>query len=519
MGETKLISVLVIVTLLLGGVTLLLLPKGPISLGGDLVIENYEVNLLSDGTLTENYTFNVANSGQYRMLFRYWDDLLSFGPLDRPYIEFVNLDYPSGTTGYAKNYWGDVRVFGEQSHLYTIDSLAYNSEVGAYTPAYYNKGKYTLKMNYIMHPPIQYDEEVSHFNLKLLREHVPITKFTITLPKEYIVKVYPHPPNLKISETQNNFIITGSSAENELLEVELLLKPEYVNIIDGFPQKMSGVRRQTETANLLYSVPYYASRALNRLTSLLLIIVPFIFLYIYYRYGKEKSFTVPEFLSFVPNSNLKPWVVNLLFEGEADTFNMNAFYSTLLDLHRRNKIEIKEKANPKYITIKLKDTKDLDNFETKVINFIQRVGGDNGVVDTESIDSLAKSARTNVFNQSTMSNYQSSLNSISNVKETDRAIIKNYIVAGRTRPVPVLILGVILAIISVIMMFIPFTTNALSSLIASIVIVVQSIIALAFPTTLFGIWKNDTYKEKLEWDAFRKFLSDLALMKQYSPND
>ena len=141
-------------------------------------------------------------------------------------------------------------------------------------------------------------------------------------------------------------------------------------------------------------------------------------------------------------------------------------------------------------------------------------------VDTESIDSLAKSARNNVINQTTMLSYQSSLNSITSVKSTDREIIRNYIVEGRTRPVPVLISGIVLAIISIIMLLlVPFATNALSSLIASIIIVIQSIIAIAFPTTLFGIWKNDSYKEKLEWDAFTKFLSDLALMKKYSPGD
>ncbi|HII95933.1 MAG TPA: DUF2207 domain-containing protein, partial [Candidatus Methanofastidiosum sp.] len=367
MAESKQITVLVLVTLLIGATALLLLPKGPIVFEGDLVVDNYEVTFHSDGTLSERYTYDVKNSGQYRMLFRYWDDILSFEKLGRSYIEFVDIKYPSGTIGYAKDYKGDVRLFGDESHSYTIDSLAYTNEVGAYNPSYFNKGKYELEYNYILHPPIQYDSEVSHLNLKLQREHIPIKNFKIMIAKESIVKVYPHPPNLKVSEDQNYIIITGTSPENELLEIELLLKPDYINSINGFPENISGVRQKTEMANLLYTVPFYAAKFLYALTSLLLIIVPFIFLYIYYRHGKEKSFTVPEFLSFVPNDKLKPWVVNLLFKDEANTFDMNAFYSTLLDLHKRHKIEIKEKENPKYITIKLKDKTDLDHFETKVI--------------------------------------------------------------------------------------------------------------------------------------------------------
>jgi len=495
------------------------LPKESIFFEGDLVVNNYEATFLSDGTVTEKYTYEVKNSDQYRMLFRYWDDLLSFEKLERPYIEFWDVNYPAGTTGYAKDYAGEVIVFGEKSHSYAIDSLAYPNEVGSYTPSYYKKGEYDLEIKYILHPPIQYDSEVSHLNIKFQDKHIPIKKFKIVLPKEYVVKVYPHPPNLKVSETTDQIIITGSSAENVLLEVELLLKPEYIKVIDGFPEETSNVRQKTEIANLLYTVPFYAALILNTLTSSLLLLVPFIFLYFYYRYGKEKSFTVPEFLSFVPNPKLKPWVVNLLFNGEANTFDTNALYSTLLDLHKRGKIEIKEKANPKFITIKVKDAEGLDNFETKILKFVQKVG-DNGIVDTEEIDSLAKRARSNSLNQMTMSSYQSSLNSITNVKETDRDIIKNYITAGRTRPLPVLIIGVVLAIVSIIMMLVaPYAINTLSSLIASIVIVIQSIVAMVFPTTLFGLWKGDTYKEKLEWDAFRKFLSNLALMKQYSPAD
>ncbi|MDD1652198.1 MAG: DUF2207 domain-containing protein, partial [Methanomicrobiales archaeon] len=41
----------------------------------------------------------------------------------------------------------------------------------------------------------------------------------------------------------------------------------------------------------------------------------------------------------------------------------------------------------------------------------------------------------------------------------------------------------------------------------------------SFPPTLFGRWKDDYYREKLQWDAFARFLSDIALMEQYAPAD
>jgi hypothetical protein len=43
--------------------------------------------------------------------------------------------------------------------------------------------------------------------------------------------------------------------------------------------------------------------------------------------------------------------------------------------------------------------------------------------------------------------------------------------------------------------------------------------ALIFPTTLFGRWKGEYYREKLQWDAFTAFLSDLAMVEKYGPKD
>jgi len=42
---------------------------------------------------------------------------------------------------------------------------------------------------------------------------------------------------------------------------------------------------------------------------------------------------------------------------------------------------------------------------------------------------------------------------------------------------------------------------------------------LLLPPQVFGRWKGDYYRERLEWEAFRNFLSDLAMMKKYAPED
>ena len=39
------------------------------------------------------------------------------------------------------------------------------------------------------------------------------------------------------------------------------------------------------------------------------------------------------------------------------------------------------------------------------------------------------------------------------------------------------------------------------------------------PHAFFGKWKANFYKEKLEWDAFKSFLSDYAMIEKYVPED
>ena len=48
----------------------------------------------------------------------------------------------------------------------------------------------------------------------------------------------------------------------------------------------------------------------------------------------------------------------------------------------------------------------------------------------------------------------------------------------------------------------------------------QSLIPAAIaPRTVFSRWRDDLYKEKLEWDAFKSFLRDPNMMQKYAPQD
>ncbi len=292
----------------------------------------------------------------------------------------------------------------------------------------------------------------------------------------------------------------------------------FMDGIDGFPQFVPDVRQQAADANRWSPVLYGAASLLYGLAVLLALLMPFILLGVYLRYGREKPFTVPEYLSFTPNTALKPWQVNLLFKGDALEFDDNGFYATVLDLHRQGKIVVTEKPEGGGVTVRIVSGESTDPYEQRVLNFLANVADDH-VVDTAELAAFAETARRSPGYQHRILQYQQSLAALT--KSVDTTLSRQYIRDGRELVLPLLFLGAIpcgLAILAFILA--PWAAYLLIPAgVLSFIVAVQVGIAALFPSTLFGIWKDDHYKEKLEWDAFAYFLSDLALIRQYSPAD
>jgi uncharacterized membrane protein len=375
----------------------------------------------------------------------------------------------------------------------SIRLLAETNEVGAYNPSYYDASSYTVSYLFRIHPPLETDEDVAHLNLKLADRHIPYRNVKIVFKDaDYIEKVYPHPPYLKVSKNGLDIIVTGSSRSDQLLEVELLLEKESIDQIEGFPSTVENVRRKTVEANRGLILQYYIGLALRYGTGGLAIMMPFLLVGLYYVYGREKDYTVPRYLSTVPNESRKPWIVNQIFEGTPVDYDDNGFYATLLDLEMKKKIEFKEKN-----TLADENTVDTD----KIQKFTETIKeGEAG------IDSFAY-------------RLQIKLNQLTTY--ADQNISSDFIVRGRARLVPLLVFTIIVLIISVISVItLSFDlTSTITIPVMSIIALIQSLIAMFFPTTLFGRWKGDLYKEKLEWDAFTRHLDDYSRIREYAPQD
>jgi uncharacterized membrane protein len=519
--ERQQIISLVAITLFVGVLAVAGATALPGLLRGDLDVQHYDAVFFENGTLVERYTYDVRAAGEYRMLFRYWDAPLTFHAVDRPHIEFLGMTAPPGTVGYVKDSDGEVRTAAGSASpgdLAVIQDHAFANEVGLFNPGYFAPGTYTVEYRYQVRPPVEYDDAWAHLNLKLVDEHIPYRDLRITLPfAGDIEEVYTHPPTLEVERTAEAVVITGSASQDDALNVELVLDPAFTENVNGFPEYVPDVRQKTADANRWPKVLYGAAEVLYGLSILLVLAMPFILLGIYIRYGREKQFTVPEYLSFTPNVALKPWQVNLLFKGDALEFDDNGFYATVLDLHRQGKIVVTEKPDGG-VTVRIVSGESQDPYEQRVLNFLGNVAGDH-VVDTADLEAFARTAQRSPGYQHRILQYQQSLTALT--RNVDTTLSRQYVRDGREIVLPLIFLGAIPCGLSILtLIFAPGAAYLLVPAgILSFIVAVQVGIAALFPSTLFGVWKGDHYKEKLEWDAFAYFLSDLALIRQYSPAD
>ena len=370
MSETKQITVLVIVTLIIGIISLIAILTIPALLQGDLIASSYNAVLYSNGTLHETYTYVVGTSGEYRMLYRSWTAPLTFTAANQSSIELDKIEAPAGTIGYAKDYAGNVFIATPGLGSSVSDQVGYladNDEVGIYNPEYFTAGTYTVGYTYTIYPPIEYDSVNDHLNLLLAgNSHIPYQSVQISIPATNVTQVYAYPPSLATEKTRDTYTFTGSASADENVAVEILTTPGGLSQIPGYRSNVQGLAGSTSSGSFWYDLPYYFAWFFEYLGMAAVILTPFILLVIYLQYGREKPFIVPAYLSTVPNPSMKAWQVNLLFKGDAMEFDKDGFYATLLDMHRKKIIEISEKGEGKNIEIRKLSATTTDPYELRV---------------------------------------------------------------------------------------------------------------------------------------------------------
>jgi len=519
LAETRQIAALVFLTLLVGISGLTIVTYLPSVMEEDTVVDEYVATLYANGTLVEDYTYQVKVSNQYRMLFRTWDVALSFGQLNKPYIQFLRGSSSEQMVVYAKDSQGSVwiedRYRNGQNVLGLVKSLAGLNEVGIVKPERFAAGRYKVHYVFVLHPPLEYDEDLCHLNLQLAGTHLTYRSFRLIVKDaDYSIMTYCRPPPSKEVRDGNEIVFYGSVAKNELLELEILFKKDALSTLTGFPRRVDNVKGLTTQANTVYLSQYRMAELLRDAAKALALLNPPILILLYVAFGREKRFIVPKYLSTVPNKERKPWIVNLVFKRDAVDYDEDGFFATLLDLHMRRKIRIDTRNGG--LAIRILDQSDGDVYERRALQFLQNLSKD-GVMDTESIKEFTKNLSVSEYGRLFQLNAE--LNYLTRVAEP--GVASGFVASGRKRIIPILLVSGLLLVTSLVaLLMLPNIASILSmAVIASVAPIIQSVMAIAFPSTLFGKWLGEAYKEKLEWDSFKTFLSDLALIRKYAPQD
>ncbi len=260
----------------------------------------------------------------------------------------------------------------------------------------------------------------------------------------------------------------------------------------------------------------------------LVLLAPLLLLLIYRRFGREKTFVVPDVLSYVP-SQRKPWQVNLVFKADPFDFDKDGLCATILDLQKQGIAEIEpdgaESDDAIRLKIKLLKEEDAaeDDYERKVLRFLIK-NAEKGVFDTHILDARIESLRKQAEDSSSA---QYALHSIRDdisdlLAGPGTGTAGEFFASHRSASAMLFVLPLSL-IVATGMLYVNFGDDypqLLLCFISAILLFIQSLIpAFAAPRAIFGKWKADYYREKQEWDSFRKFLSDFAIIQKYAPQD
>lgn len=235
------------------------------------------------------------------------------------------------------------------------------------------------------------------------------------------------------------------------------------------------------------------------LFALIGLIVPFL---IWSIFGKEKTFVVPKYLHTTPGKNLVPWQVDTLTNGSGQ-MGKNGIASLFLELE----------------TLKLMTVKEKKSFLTKKYTF-----------------TIKKDYATILANRPKLREFVNELKEIQ-VTETDTDFVceiqsgdkdfgmrmKKFVSVPSFKKKIMTFTGdhlftffVVLYVFSLILIG---GAAGGSMFVINIMFFLAIIIRVSIPKSIFSRFKEDYYKQYLEWVAFNAMLNDFAQIKTYLKED
>lgn len=339
-----------------------------------------------------------------------------------------------------------------------------------------------------------WDKEIGHFEAKI--------NFLTPIPKdEYLV--WAHGPlwgEIKKANDKTVILTVDEVPPNTFVEARILIPSNYfigVNIIDEDikDRVLNEEEVWAKKANLIRlkdKISLYLS-----LLGLVLLIV--LFIYLYFKYGKEYKLPKNYIYYREPPSDIPPAVVGSLLSFGG--FNKNFIKATIMDLIHRKIIEIEEVKNGRrrdYL-LKYKDKdKPTSKFEEILLNDI--LFDNKNEILMSSLKKKFKKRKNHYYN--VMMDFKDSIK-----EEADKYSF--YDKKSEKISNNMLAFGVLIGVASIL----------LSILLTPLFMLWLLAIPLYFIGGMFALRRRSIKgKEEFDkWISFKKFLKDFSNLKEYGP--
>ncbi len=241
------------------------------------------------------------------------------------------------------------------------------------------------------------------------------------------------------------------------------------------------------------------SSLFNVFVLLFFVLFPFFPLLVWYFFGREKRFTVPEYLHTIPDPSLEPWKVDFMVNGSF-SLSANGIASLLLELYVNNIVKFVKEGKglfSKYYFL-VNEKADLSKVSKLARDFVEFILMNHSL---GKVDGWLKCELPR--DPSVLKNFFASPEAIAFKKKIvdDKGFFVFITLFIFSLFFIIFIIGLPLLDIGMVLFsaFLLFFSSNFSS--------------------IFSRFKGDYYKSYLEWLAFKKMLSDFALIKRYFKED
>ncbi len=231
---------------------------------------------------------------------------------------------------------------------------------------------------------------------------------------------------------------------------------------------------------------------------------------VYYRYGRDPKIDYDlEYETAIPTEH-SPVFINQVLKGDVGDIDMDGFNAVFLDLINKGFYKILHYDEDDIVLRQTsKDTSGLEQYQQDVIEFLDNFRQD-GKISLKYMKERGDEAMFERFLEfwKIDVNRHVKLGEIGKLFDNRGVQLSNLVVT-------VSVLFSVLAVVVLLLFFNGFDTRI--PIILAVILLVESIVIYFRSNTFMGRWTKDGKLLNARWNAFKNYLSDYSLIKEYPP--